>query len=109
MRDYLDFELPLKDIQVTIDEISEQTDNLDKNLIEKISKLQKKYHQTQKRIFRQLTPLQVLQLARHPNRPHSSDYIRNILTDFQPLHTVIVQAQIALPQSLASVILNKPP
>lgn len=86
MRDYLDFELPLKDIQVNIDEISEQTDNLDKNLIEKISKLQKKYHQTQKRIFRQLTPLQVLQLARHPNRPHSSDYIKNILTDFQPLH-----------------------
>lgn len=86
MRDYLDFELPLKNIQSSINEISEQSDNLDENIIKKISKLQNEYNSLEKKIFKHLTPVQILQLARHPNRPHTSDYIDHIFNDFQSLH-----------------------
>ena len=86
MRDYLDFESPLKEIQIAINEISEKTDTLDQDVLKKISKLQSDYNKCEKKIFKNLTPIQVLQLARHPNRPHSYDYINNILTDFQELH-----------------------
>lgn len=86
MRDYLDFELPLKKIQLAINEASIEKDNLDKNVLKKISKLQSEYNTLEKKIFKQLTPIQVLQLARHPNRPHSIDFIENIFTDFQTLH-----------------------
>lgn len=86
MRDYLHFELPLKEIQISINDVSKQTDNLDQDLVKKISKLQSEYDKTQEKIFKRLTPIQILQIARHPNRPHSIDYIKHIFTDFQSLH-----------------------
>ena len=86
MRDYLDFELPLKEIQIMINEVSDQTDNLDQDLIKKISKLQAEYDKAQSKIFKNLSPIQILQIARHPNRPHSIDYIKHIFSDFQTLH-----------------------
>ena len=86
MRDYLDFELPLKEIQISINEVSKQTDNLDQDLVKKISKLQSEYNKLQDKIYNQLTPIQILQIARHPNRPHSIDYIKHIFSDFQALH-----------------------
>lgn len=86
MRDYLDFELPLKEIQMAINEASNEKDNLDKNILKKISKLQSEYNALERKIFKQLTPIQVLQLARHPNRPHSITFIDHIFTDFQTLH-----------------------
>lgn len=86
MRDYLDFELPLKDLQLAINKASTQKDNLDQDVLRKISKLQSEYDALEQKIFKQLTPIQVLQLARHPNRPHSIDFIENIFTDFQTLH-----------------------
>ncbi|MDG2348149.1 MAG: acetyl-CoA carboxylase carboxyltransferase subunit alpha, partial [Gammaproteobacteria bacterium] len=86
MRDYLDFELPLKEIQLAINETSNEKDNLNKNVLKKISKLQSDYNTLEKKIFKQLTPIQVLQLARHPNRPHSITFINQIFTDFQTLH-----------------------
>lgn len=58
----------------------------DINLSEEISRLEKKCNQLIKETFSKLTPWQVMQLARHPQRPHTIDYISRIFTEFDELH-----------------------
>ena len=81
---YLDFEIPLKEIDQKILELEIDTGSLDHT--SEISSLKSERESTQKNIFSGLSRWQRVQLARHPQRPFSLDYIKNISSDFIELH-----------------------
>ena len=81
---YLDFEIPLKEFDQKILELETDTGSLDHT--SEISALKSERESTQKNIFSGLSRWQRVQLARHPQRPFSLDYIENIASDFIELH-----------------------
>lgn len=83
---YLDFELPIAELKAKIDELRHVGTDTEININEEIAKLEAKSEELTKSIFSKLTDWQVVQLARHPLRPHASDYIHKIFTDFDELH-----------------------
>jgi acetyl-CoA carboxylase carboxyl transferase subunit alpha len=83
---YLDFEQPIADLQQKIEELRFATAGSEVNLTEEISRLQVKSEELTRRIFSQLNPWQVAQLARHPQRPYALDYIKTLFTDWEELH-----------------------
>ncbi len=83
---YLEFEQPIADLQDKIRELSTATDDVDIDVAEEISKLQTKCDSLTKSIFQKLDPWQVSQVARHPERPFTLDYIDLIFTEFEELH-----------------------
>jgi len=84
--DYLDFEQPIAELEEKINELRRMGSSRDINLTDEVAKLQEKSAQLTKTIFSNLSAQQIVQLARHPLRPHSSDYIERIFTDFQELN-----------------------
>ncbi|OBX06993.1 acetyl-CoA carboxylase carboxyl transferase subunit alpha [Gallibacterium genomosp. 3] len=85
-QDFLDFELPIAELEAKIDSlraVSEQDDKI--NLDEEISRLKKKSEELTKKTFADLTAWQVSQMARHPQRPYTLDYIQHIFTEFEEL------------------------
>ncbi|WP_270661494.1 MULTISPECIES: acetyl-CoA carboxylase carboxyl transferase subunit alpha [unclassified Aeromonas] len=83
---FLDFEQPIAELQAQIDElrhVSEQNSAVD--LSEDIRRLEKKNEELTKKIFGDLGAWQVSQMARHPQRPYTLDYIEQIFTDFDEL------------------------
>lgn len=89
MNNFLDFEKPIAELEAKIDSLKNmdsQEVQLDINLDNEIKQLNKKSKELTKKIFSNLTPWQIAQLARHPNRPYTIDYIREIFTDFDELH-----------------------
>ncbi|RKS85890.1 acetyl-CoA carboxylase carboxyltransferase subunit alpha [Orbus hercynius] len=89
MNNFLDFEIPIAELEAKIDSLknmNSQEVQLDINLDEEIKQLNKKSKELTKKIFSNLTPWQVAQLARHPNRPYTLDYLKEIFTDFDELH-----------------------
>jgi acetyl-CoA carboxylase carboxyl transferase subunit alpha len=80
----LDFEKPIIDLEEKIEEMKKFSDNLD--IGDEIQELEKKVRQLQENIFSNLTRWQKVQLARHPNRPYTLDYINLMTTDFIELH-----------------------
>ncbi len=82
---YLDFEQPLLDLENKIQQINDDPDKTAKS-DSKIDKLNKDHENLTKKIFSSLTDWQISQLARHPLRPHSLDYISNIFDNFTELH-----------------------
>lgn len=85
MKDYLDFEKPLLDIQDKIDHLKDLS-KTDSRHLEEIKKLQKKMEGLQQEIFSKLSSWQKTQIARHPQRPNTDDYIAMIFEDFTELH-----------------------
>jgi acetyl-CoA carboxylase carboxyl transferase subunit alpha len=86
MRSYLDFEKPVAELETKLDElrqISEQGDGVSIN--EELVKLEAKAAQSLSTIYASLTPWQKTQVARHAQRPHTSDYLAALITDFTPL------------------------
>lgn len=83
---YLEFEQPIADLQAKIAELSTATDDVDIDVAEEITKLQTKCDKLSESIFQKLDPWQVSQVARHPGRPFSLDYIKLIFTEFEELH-----------------------
>lgn len=83
---YLEFEQPIADLQAKIQELSSASDDMDIDVAEELSKLQTKCDSLTESIFDKLSPWQVSQVARHPNRPFTLDYIRLMFTDFEELH-----------------------
>lgn len=83
---YLDFEQPIADLEVKIRELESLTDNVDVNISEEIKNLRDKNTKLTEKIFSDLTPWNIVKIARHPLRPYTSDYIPLIFTDFQELH-----------------------
>ena len=79
--DYLDFEKPVIELKKNFDSfLGENPDNNEKSY-----DLKKKIDDILKKIYSNLTPWQKVQVARHPKRPHTIDYIENLITDFIPL------------------------
>jgi len=83
---FLDFERPIAELEAKIEELRYVGDDADVNISEEIARLQGKSRQLTEQIFGTLTPWQVAQLARHPQRPYTQDYIDALLTDFEELH-----------------------
>ena len=85
--EFLDFELPIKDIIDQIDKCKSIEDETNVDTTKTFNLLQKKLHETKKSIYSNLTPWQRVQLSRHPNRPYTLDYIKNISgNSFLELH-----------------------
>ena len=83
---YLAFEQPIADLQAKIEELNSATDDVDIDMAEEITVLQDKCNKLTESIFSKLDPWQVSQVARHPNRPFTQDYIEAIFTEFEEMH-----------------------
>lgn len=83
---FLDFEQPVAELEAKIEELRFVGDDTEINISDEISRLQDKCSSLTESIFNKLTPWQTSQLARHPQRPYTLDYIDRIFTDFQELH-----------------------
>ena len=83
---YLDFEQPIADLEAKIEELQLVGNDNDLNITEEIAKLRDKSHKLTESIYSNLTPWQVVQVARHPQRPYTVDYINRVFTDFDELH-----------------------
>jgi len=83
---FLDFEQPIAELEAKIEELRYVGDDTEINIGDEISRLKEKCKSLTETIFNKLTPWQTSQLARHPQRPYSFDYIDRIFTDFQQLH-----------------------
>ena len=88
MNNFLEFEKPIAELEAKINSlknIDSQQVELDINLDKEIKQLHKKSRELTKKIFANLTPWEIAQLARHPNRPYTLDYLKEIFTDFDEL------------------------
>ena len=83
--DYLDYEQPIAELEEKINELRRVGSSQDLNLSEEISRLEEKSVALTRQIFSNLTAHQVVQLARHPLRPYTLDYLGRIFTDFDEL------------------------
>jgi acetyl-CoA carboxylase carboxyl transferase subunit alpha len=83
---FLDFEQPIADLEAKIEELRFVQDDSAVDISEEIARLQLKSQALVKDIYGKLTPWQVSQLARHPQRPYTLDYVSEIFTDFHELH-----------------------
>ena len=86
MQSYLDFEKPVADLEGKIAELkamaaTDQAVSID----EEVNRLSSRADEALVEIYKKLTPWQKTQVARHPQRPHFSDYIRTLITEWQPL------------------------
>ena len=85
-RHFLDFEQPVAELETKIDELRYVQNESAVDISEEIDRLSKKSLQLTKDIYSSLTPWQVTQIARHPQRPYTLDYVTEIFTDFHELH-----------------------
>ena len=85
-RHFLEFEQPVADLETKIDELRYVQNESAVDISEEIDRLSKKSLQLTKDIYASLTPWQVTQIARHPQRPYTLDYVNDIFTDFHELH-----------------------
>jgi acetyl-CoA carboxylase carboxyl transferase subunit alpha len=85
-RHFLEFEAPIAELETKIDELRYVQNESSVDISEEIDRLSKKSLQLAKDIYAHLSPWQVTQIARHPQRPYTLDYIGEIFTDFQELH-----------------------
>ncbi|WP_428414675.1 acetyl-CoA carboxylase carboxyltransferase subunit alpha [Methylibium sp.] len=83
---FLEFEQPIADLETKIDELRYVQSESAVDISEEIDRLSKKSLQLTKDIYSSLTPWQVTQIARHPQRPYTLDYVNHVFTDFQELH-----------------------
>src|SRR6185295_15077311 len=83
---FLDFEQPIAELEAKIEELGHVTSDSKVNIAEEVARLQKKSRQLTTTIFASLTPWQITQIARHPRRPYTLDYIQMLCTDFTELH-----------------------
>ncbi len=83
---YLDFEQPIAELEIKIEELKRVSAESDLNLAEQIEQLEQKSDKLTRDIFSSLSAWQVTQLARHPRRPYALDYIRGLFTGFNELH-----------------------
>ena len=85
MRNFLDFEKPIADLEGKIEELKHLSTSGDINIAEEVGKLQSKVERQLQSIYQKLTPWQTVQVARHPDRPHVKDILAAMISDFMPL------------------------
>lgn len=83
---FLEFEQPIAELEAKIEELRYVGDDNEVNLTEEISRLQTKSKSLTEQIFANLNAWQISQLARHPQRPYTLDYIQRLFTEFEELH-----------------------
>ncbi|MFN3397536.1 MAG: acetyl-CoA carboxylase carboxyltransferase subunit alpha [Sulfurimicrobium sp.] len=83
---FLDFEQPIAELEGKIEELSNVQEDSSLDLSQEVARLQKKSLGLTKDIYAKLGAWQISQVARHPQRPYTLDYLRNIFTDFEELH-----------------------
>jgi len=85
-QNYLDFEQSIADLEAKIEALRYADKGTAININDEINKLSAKSRKLTESIFHSLTPWQISQLARHPLRPYTLDYIARVFTDFEELH-----------------------
>ena len=85
-RHFLDFEQPVAELESKIEELRYVQNESAVDISEEIDRLSKKSLLLTKDIYSGLTPWQVTQIARHPQRPYTLDYVTEVFTDFEELH-----------------------
>lgn len=83
---YLDFEQPIAELEVKIEELRAVSDDNDLSLTDEITNLTEKSNKLTEKIYSGLSSWDIVRVARHPQRPYSLDYINKIFTDFDELH-----------------------
>jgi acetyl-CoA carboxylase carboxyl transferase subunit alpha len=83
---YLEFEKPIEELEMKIEELRRLSDGTDLDITNELSRLENKVNALLDETFSSLTRWQKTQMARHPDRPYSQDYIRLIVDDFFELH-----------------------
>ncbi|MFT5501036.1 MAG: acetyl-CoA carboxylase carboxyl transferase subunit alpha [Woeseiaceae bacterium] len=83
---FLDFEQPIAELEAKIDELRFVGDDSEININEEVSRLKSKSETLTRNIFSKLSAWQIAQVARHPMRPYTLDYLSRIAPDFQELH-----------------------
>ncbi len=83
---FLDFEQSIADLEAKIEELRFVQDDSAVDISEEIERLEKKSAQLTKDVYAKLSPWQISQVARHPQRPYTLDYVQHIFTDFEELH-----------------------
>ena len=83
---FLEFEQPIAELETKIEELRFVQDDSAVDISQEIERLQKKSHSLTKDIYAKLTPWQISQVARHPQRPYTLDYVQALCTDFEELH-----------------------
>lgn len=83
---YLDFEQSIAELEAKIEALRSASRETDLNINEEVNRLRAKSRKLTESIFTSLTPWQISQLARHPLRPYTLDYLSRVFTDFEELH-----------------------
>ncbi len=83
---FLDFEQPVAELESKIEQLRYVQDDSALDISDEIDRLQKKSQTLTKDIYAKLTPWQISQVSRHPQRPYTLDYIEHLFTDFEELH-----------------------
>src|SRR5258706_2042999 len=84
MRSYLDFEKPVAELDSKVDELRALTAG-GTDITEEVSRIEEKAAQALAELYANLTPWQKTLVARHPHRPHFTDFIDGLITEFTPL------------------------
>ncbi|QKX17784.1 acetyl-CoA carboxylase carboxyltransferase subunit alpha [Microbulbifer sp. YPW1] len=83
---FLEFEQPIAELESKIKELQHVGDDNDLNIAEEITRLREKSEKLTESLYSDLSPWQIVQVARHPQRPYAKDYIERIFTDWDELH-----------------------
>src|SRR5690554_5107097 len=83
---YLDFEQPIAELEEKIEELQLVGNDNEINITEEISKLREKSHKLTEKIYGDLSPWDIVRVARHPKRPYSTDYFSRVFDQFDELH-----------------------
>ncbi|NMG33386.1 acetyl-CoA carboxylase carboxyltransferase subunit alpha [Azoarcus sp. TTM-91] len=83
---FLDFEQPIAELEGKIEQLRFVQDDSAVDISEEIARLEAKSQVLTKELYAKLTPWQIAQVARHPQRPYTLDYVQHIFTDFEELH-----------------------
>jgi acetyl-CoA carboxylase carboxyl transferase subunit alpha len=85
MHNFLDFEKPIAELEGKIEELRHLSDSGDIDIADEVAKLESKKERQLRQIYAKLTPWEKTQVARHPDRPHYSDYVDLLIEDMTPL------------------------
>ena len=85
MHSFLDFEEPIAQLEGKVEELRRMSDTGDLNIVEEIGKFQQKIDKLLVQTYSKLSPMQKVQVARHPDRPHYLDFVNSMVEDYIPL------------------------
>ncbi|HYC12969.1 MAG TPA: acetyl-CoA carboxylase carboxyltransferase subunit alpha [Stellaceae bacterium] len=85
MRHFLEFEKPIAELEGKIEELRHLATGSDLNIADEVAKLEAKMDRLVRQTYARLTPWQKVLVARHPDRPHASDYVKGLIDNFTPL------------------------